>query len=222
VSTAVLFGVYINLITNALQQVSLLAAIAQAGWSNGWAVAGLATVLLQLWLPRIDKLSRKEKYEIVRAILELSARAIVYPRPVEQVDIRAFCHLADPQNEELKPFCRWSLGYTTDSGTHIPYTGEAAKQFLIAQAFNTKEILAENLPINGTRNLPRRLVNRIKPNLRCVLAAPLRNFDDDAFESIGTVSFDSSKSLREIGFDKQGAKDIAKLVAECIFLLLRE
>jgi hypothetical protein len=220
--TAVFVGIYINLITSDLQRDNLFTVIQQAGWTNLWAILSLFTLMLQVLLPGVEKISQENKHRIIKNLLEASARSLVYPRSIAQYEIRAFYHEADTVKGEFKPLCRWVEGYATDMATQIPFQGDQTDIFVISRAYRDKTILAENLPQNYPQSLPERLRGKIKKNLKCVLAAPVQNYEDDGQEVIGVIAFDSVKSLRDVGFDQQGAKDIAKLLAESIFILLTE
>ena len=51
-------------------------------------------------------------------------------------------------------------------------------------------------------------------DLRCVLAAPIIHQSEKRV--IGVISFDSSKTLNEIGFDSDAGKTLAQMVAGVI------
>lgn len=163
-----------------------------------------------------------DKRIIIEVLLETSARAIIHPQTHTQVFIRAFCHRADNQKKELIPVCFWCPHYTEDYDAHIPFEMPSSKPFVISAAYKEKKIIARNVPPNHLNLYPPELKNRILPELKCILAAPICNFDSEGGDVLGTVCFDSSShTLQEIGFDSETAKDILRLLAKSIYLVMK-
>jgi hypothetical protein len=145
----------------------------------------------------------------IEGLLEAAARALVHPHS-DRV-IRAFCHKADPATKELVPFCSWHPG--DDSGAHIPFEGKNASGFVIVRAFREKRIMWKDDP-------PRPRKYNVWRDLKSVLAAPVRDYNDDEDPCWGTICFDSDRSAKEMGFDSDGARKIVRLIARSIHRLL--
>jgi hypothetical protein len=218
---AVLTAIYVNLLTSIPRQGSLIGTIPHMGWSNLWGISALVAFYLQIRTFNLDKPSKNDKEQALNSLLEAAARSIIYPRNLEKLDIRIFCHLADTENKVLKPICKWSLHFSEDFSAPIPYEGTHAEYFVISKSYKRKEVIAEELPYDHNKLYPDNISNKIKPTMKCIIAAPVCNFDDDAELPLGTVALDSSKTLRETGFSTQEAKDIIKLIAECVYFLIR-
>lgn len=219
--TAFFASIYVNLLTNGFQQGNIIPAIYSLGWNNIWGMATLLTFLLQIGIASLEEVPIVDREKSLKILLEAAARSIAYPHDVEGLDIRIFCHIADKNIKALRPQAKWTHHYSDDDITAIPYSGTGADKFIISKAFNKKRIIAENLPLDHISDYPEELKTQIKPQIRCVLAAPIWGFDNPSSTPLGTISIDSIKPLQETGFDTSDAKDIIKLIAECVYFSLR-
>jgi hypothetical protein len=77
-------------------------------------------------------------------------------------------------------------------------------------------------PNRASQSISRILVPFPLGNIQaCPLQWPNKDFKEPAFSPIGTISFDSSKPLKETPFDSPEGKKLAELVAGTIFELLK-
>lgn len=220
------FGIYINLLTGRMDA-GLPAALRALGGANLWAIAGIAAAVVQVFLVSLQEQSREDREEdnetrVIASMIEAAARALIYPRSPESVFVRAFCHIADDAKKELRPLCMWSPHYVPDSDLCIPCDGEGADAFTVVQAYKSRHIVVNRITDQTRAKYPEPLRAMISTDLQCVLAAPIRDFNDSGGPVLGTIAFDSTSSLEDMAFDKADAKDIAKLFAQGVFLLLRE
>jgi len=223
---ALSIGFYVNLVTQrddlrtALLSGHILSFISSSGRLNFLLFCAVSIVVARQRLARRwSALSRKD---VITKLLEAAAKALVLPRSVERVPIRAFCHLADLKTKKLVPFCTWSLYPYPHYDALIPFEGRESEVFVISRAFQKGSVLAEELPANHIDLTPPDLRDKMWKNIRCVLAAPIRQFDISGSEVLGTISFDSSHPLTSLGFDKPQAEQICILYASSIFELLRK
>jgi hypothetical protein len=179
------------------------------------AIVVVRQILARSW----SALSRKD---VITKLLEAAAKALVLPRSVERVPIRAFCHLVDLKTKKLVPFCTWSLYPYPHYDALIPCEGPESQVFVIARVYQKGSVLAEELPDNHIDITPPDLRNKMWKDIRCVLAAPIRQFDMSGSDILGTISFDSSHPLTSLGFDKPQAEQICILYASSIFELLQK
>lgn len=171
---------------------------------------------------RIEGDQRVINRKVIESLLQAAARAITYSRTDKTVYIRAFCHQPDSQKKVLVPIGFWSPHFENDYNARIPLLRETAKPFVISTAYNDKTIVARDIPPNHLELYPPHLKKRILPNLKCVLAAPICDFEPGGNEILGTISLDSSShTLKEIGFDKDEAKDIIEAFAKSIYFLMK-
>ena len=183
-----------------------------------------AHLTLLLLLPPRRKQSvviSETKREALSKLLEAAARMVAYPREPAEVGLRAFCHRADPTTHTLQPLCYWSAHHVDEYAAPIPYSGRWRNTFVISTAFNERNVIARQLDDDTRKQYPRELRDKIRADLKCVLAAPLCAFEPDGNAPIGTLAFDSDQcTLEEIGFNSDAAKHISQVFAEAVYGLL--
>ncbi len=202
---------------NLLGQFRLIQFVSDSGKLNLLLVIACSIVFCRYKIS--GSLSEANRKEAIEHLLHASARALVFPS--EKVRIRAFCHLADTKTKELLPYCSWSPHQDTDSDVRVPYEGSDSSIFVIAKAFKRRHVIAEELPPNHLDQTPQGIRDMVWKDIRCVLAAPIRDFSKSDSEILGTISFDTSQPLSSIKFDTPSAKDICVLYARAIYDLLK-
>lgn len=126
----------------------------------------------------------------------------------EGTSFRMFCHLADADHTVLRPLCRWSERHTDDYNAGIPLNPPDSDPFVISRAFRERKIVAENLTDGHLGSYPLSLRTKILPSLKCVVAAPICDFEPISSEPLGTISIDCSTSrLEELGFGQDSFKE---------------
>jgi hypothetical protein len=211
---------YVNLVTPWLS-----GTFADLGSSFTWIIAALVLVGAQIATIVIisgGNPKREAVREQVRSLLEVTTRALVHPHKLDHYPIRAHCRLADVKAKRLNSFCQWSYPVCNDSELPIEYDGTDRDVLVISKAFRNKMILAEDLPEDHHDRYAGTHRGRIWDELRCVLAAPIRDPGDANAAPVGTLSFDSSRPLSLVRFDSDEAKRLAELVAASIYSLLRD
>lgn len=222
---AVCIAIYVNLITGEPQSKSDLQAgrpdraISQMGWSNFWILAALGLMVCQAKIARPRRPSDDVLCAAITDLLQAATRALIYPKRVDQAPVRAFCHIADRNKRILRPYCTWSFHQFEDRDAQIPYEGPDATPFVIARAFNQKRVVVEPISSTHLNDYSESLKEKIWPELQCVAAAPIRDFQDADSEPLGTIALDSSLPLSALPLDRRDAKDILSLIAHCVYIL---
>jgi hypothetical protein len=212
-------GIYVNLVTPSLSKL-----FGDPGSSFFWVIVAL--VLIGTQVAVIVAVSggspkREAVQDQVRSLLEATTRALIHPHK-GQYPIRAQCRLADPKTKKLVPFCQWSEPFCNDSTLSIDYDGQDRDVLIISRVYRNSVVLAEDLPSNHNTLYVGNHQGMIWQELRCVLAAPIRDPRDLTAVPIGTISFDSSKPLSTVKFDTHEAKKLAEVVAGSAFTLLND
>ena len=212
-------GIYVNLVTPSLSKV-----FGDSISSFVWAVIALVLIGVQV-VVLIAVSGGSPKREAVqdqlRSLLEATTRALIHPHK-EEYPIRAQCRLADARTKKLVPFCQWSKPFCNDSTLPIDYDGPDRDVLVISRVYRNNVILAEDLPFNHNSLYVGNHQGMIWQELRCVLAAPIRDPRDLTASPIGTISFDSSKPLSAVKFDTLEARKLAEVVAGSAFTLLND
>lgn len=172
---------------------------------------------------RVDRIRSKPSDDVVHttieSILEAAARALVHPNSIEDVPVRAFCDRAQVETRTLIPECRWTNHHYEDRNVPIPYDGPDSDQIVIARCFREKKVIAQELPDQWRSGVRAELQEIIWADIRSVLAAPIRDETDPDSVCLGVLCFDTSVALKDVGFDSPQAKDIAVLIASCVYRL---
>lgn len=183
-------------------------------------VVAVACLVGQVW---VDQVRSKPTHDVVHAtiesLLEAAARALVHPKSIDQVPVRAFCHRANSSKQTLDPVCRWSYHHYNDKDVPIPYTGPGTDEIVIAKAFCQGTVIARELSPEWRESTRPDVGQVVWSDIRTVLSAPIKDFTDPNSEVLGTVTFDSSAAMNVVKFDKENAADIAALMAACIYRL---
>jgi hypothetical protein len=156
-------------------------------------------------------LDRKEKVSLIERMLEMTARALVYPQGWETVVIRSYCHTLDRKRSCLHYVTSRASDDYDDVGVDIPLdakdqSGECV--FVIAQAVLQRETTYRELPAARS---PAETRAHIWKDIGYVLACPI--FDPNlprSFEScLGVVSIDASRAQgAQLDLDGVRARDI--------------
>jgi len=148
-----------------------------------------------------------------------------------------YCHAADQETGLLYPTNIVSVHRDDDYGVAIPFRGPESQPFIIAQAMRSKQIAKANLPTNHRDSYPDNLRRRIRASLKCVIAAPIMDYDPDEIVDyhpnsqeaipLGTISLDcDSANLDQLGMvNPEGdvldeINDILKSCARVVYLIL--
>lgn len=165
---------------------------------------------------------RDEQVEIIRRVLELAARALVFPMSWEEVHIRAYCHRLDKRQRYLR-YVAARASYTyDDTYMDIPLDAvgeDGARIYVIAEAACDCHTVHRELPDERTTQEHEQ---HIWDTVHFVLAAPI--FERDAARRfdrcMGVVSIDTTRAggaLVDLG--DQRAADILGKVAQTISYL---
>ncbi len=215
-------AVYVHAIENstARRGVSgLLSTLEATGWSNAFVVAlFVALVVHGLAVRTARTLRRDDQMFAVGQLLEVAARALVFPESWDAVEVRAFCHRLDRKGKWLQYAVGRSSHAHDDVWDPVPVDElrpDGQPVFVIAEAAKThntvlRELSSERSPVEKGLN--------VWKDIRVVLAAPIRDPDDRVHgRCLGTVSFDTSESGRGILVDnEQRSRDIIAEVARGI------
>jgi hypothetical protein len=157
---------------------------------------------------------------IVGHILHATSLALVYPHNPRDVPFRTFVHLADEETRTLRPVWWWSLQYFDDYDAPIPL-GDEDSPFVIARAYATVRPVGMDLRPDHTASYPRNLRDRIMPDLRCVLAVPIHDYEPgSSTPPLGTISIDSTRTLGELGFDSDEVNSVLVSCAKAVHQVL--
>lgn len=117
-------------------------------------------------------------------------------------ELRMYCHVADRHSRQLYPISCQSFAIDDDSWVAIPYEGDDAREFVVADAMRERKIVARNLPPDHIKRYPRRLRRYIRADLKCVVAWPVQAYGppDQDKAPFGVVSLDCVSS-RLVGLD---------------------
>jgi len=148
---------------------------------------------------------------LVEESLETVCRAMSVPVTPEEVSLRAF--IFRKEGEEL--VCRhyWDPNPSDEEVgvTRFKITPEVAKEVVVVRCFLDNRLRStgwdkDNPESRGVRPLPDDFSGaegKVKPNLTCVLAAPIRNENGDIW---GVVDFDTSNRDGEILLKSEWAR----------------
>jgi hypothetical protein len=157
---------------------------------------------------------------IVGHILHATSLALVYPHNPREVPFRTFLHLADPESRTLRPVWWWSLQHFDDYDAAIPL-GDEESPFVIARAFAAVRPVGMDLAADHRRDYPANLRDRIMPDLRCVLAVPIHDYEPaGTAPPLGTISIDSTCNLAELGFDSDEVNSVLVSCAKAVHQVL--
>jgi hypothetical protein len=172
--------------------------------------------------PTSTKSLKEMKKEAVKTILRAASLAILYPKTIETVHIRAFYHEADKVKKVLRPLCYWDPHHADDYNALIPYEGPGSEHFIISEAYNRKRIVGKNLPENHINLYSPELRDKIRPNIKCIFAAPISDFESNDSEVLGTLCFGiTNATIEELGFDSDLAYDMIELFAKSIYFIMK-
>jgi hypothetical protein len=219
----VAIGIYVNLITSSPERTS---ALLKVNLGDFFRLSGNVTVFLLVAIACFvatvlltNSFSRDRKL-VVKQFLEALARALIFPQTDSNLAIRATCRIYNKKKQHLETYAFYGDPADADPFQPIPTDGERSKPFSIVKALKEKRIVASDIPPGAKYPDDIRVWKRI----RSVLAAPLRDYDEfgPQGEVLGTISFDSSKPLTALHFDKEGAREICRISASCIYRILKE
>ena len=139
-------------------------------------------------------------------------------QPQSELEIRAFCHLYNEKKKELYTYCAWGYQWNEDFDSTVPCNHPNSDKFIIVRAFQQRKPFAEDVGLDGVVGMP----VPVWPELKCVLAAPIRDFNDPLCQPLGTINFDSNRTLEEAHFKGKRAEEICLLYASSIYDLLKD
>lgn len=142
----------------------------------------------------------KSKEKDVLFILEIAARLVADRAKLNHNQIRAFCHLFDPTDKQLKPFVCFTGDRQHDDRTlSVPCSGDPAHQqvedwFIISKAFRNGRYYCEDIDWPQAATLPNRGPVNVWSDLKAVAAYPLRRIGE-LDNNLGTIAVDSAKKI---------------------------
>ncbi len=210
-------GVYVNALSDRLRSPI-------PSWQDfvvepfqAWLVITLLCLGMVNWLRSVSQIEGRR--DQLRRLHEAFARAILFPRK-ERIRLRVFCHLADTRRKLLFPFCSWSWTHFPDYDRPVPYAGAGSDIFVIAEAYLSRDAVARNLPIDHLARTPSHVA--VWPDIRSVIAAPIRDFDDPDCVPLGTISLDCDRTLEALKLDQVESQEMARIYAAAVYRLLKE
>ena len=185
-------------------------------------VRGTATAAAQILdVVRTSKLGAKTS-ETTHQILQAATRLIAHRAGVTENEVRGFLHIYRNEGNCLVPVYPYAGSHIyEDAGIAIPCQAEDGKDwYVVARAYRTNRFHCDE--IDWTADLPK-ITHAVDiwPDLKSVVSHPLRPAARPDIAPIGTVSFDSSKPLADLGWktDKD-FHDIVKLLASVMFTVV--
>jgi hypothetical protein len=176
------------------------------GWSNAFLAVLVVAIIAHAFVIRTARLMHQDDQTFaVGQLLEVAARALVFPESWETVEVRAFCHRLDRKGKKLHYIAHRSSHRHDDVWEPVPLDAVDAtgrQVFVIAEAAKTHNTVLRELPphrseIEGKLN--------VWPDIGVVLAAPIRDPTDRRHgHCLGTVSFDTSQASKAILVDNVG------------------
>jgi hypothetical protein len=202
---------------------SVFETVETLGWSNVFLTILVIAIIVHALVIRSARLMRQDDQTFaVGQLLEVAARALVFPESWETVEVRAFCHRLDRRRKKLHYVAHRSSHRHDDVWEPVPLDAvdETGLQiFVIAEAAKTHNTVLRELPphrsaIEGRLN--------VWPDIGVVLAAPIKDPTDRRHgRCLGTISFDTSRASKAILVDNAGrSRDIIAEVALGIGQLL--
>ncbi len=183
----------------------------------------LGVLVTHVVLFRINRvMSRDERVEILKKVLEIAARALVFPESWDVVTVRAYCHRFDHKGRLLHYVASRSSDSYDDVFTDIPMDEmdeDGRRLFVIAEAVANGNTTFRKLPAKRT---PAEVQAHIWDGVRFVLACPIYERGQVKSEKtcLGVVSFDTSRDGGEkISLDGKRARDIIAELAKTVSLL---
>jgi hypothetical protein len=171
--------------------------------------------------PPAGLLPDERRRPVVERLLAAAVLAMAYPRSLEEVNLRAWCHLADRRRKVLVPFASSVQHYTVDRLVEVPCTGRSSRPFVIAEAFNSKAVRVKPITAAQKRAYTAGFRDRIPEELLWVLAAPIRAFERPDEEVLGTVSIDCLRGGEAPRLSARAAGDLVESLAAVLYRLLR-
>lgn len=100
----------------------------------------------------------------------------------------------------------------------MPCNHPDSNRFVIVRAFKERDVKAKNVAPSEVSGMP----VAVWPELKCVIAAPIRDFNDPQCKPLGTINFDSNRTLEEVHFEGKRAQEICRVYASSIYDLLKD
>lgn len=161
-------------------------------------------------------LGSRAQDQVVGNVLEIAAKALVYPESWDVVTVRSFCHRLDRKNRVLHYVTSRASHHFDDEFTDIPVDAidvDGKRIFVVAQAVVDGGTVFRHLPDLRT---PEEIAKHIWPGIRYVLASPIYRADAPRNEAncLGVISFDTSEAGgQKIDLDGERAGDMVRQVA---------
>jgi hypothetical protein len=156
--------------------------------------------------------------ETAHQILEAAARLIAQRAGLKEDEVRGFLHIYRHEDKRLVPVYPYAgRQIYEDAGILIPCQSKDDQNwYIISRAFSANRF--DCAEVDWTADLEKIRHSRdIWPDLKSVVVHPVRPVARPDIDPIGTISFDSSKQLTELGWktDKE-FHSIVKLLAGAI------
>lgn len=185
-------------------------------WHFSWLgfIFALATVGLYLGRLLLSKdLPLSAKKAAAKRILDAAEKMLSLGE--NNVEVHAYCHTVDKERKCLVPFC-YGGDWRAEVDHKIPLDD---KRFVIVNAFDSHGIERRDL-----KDDERGVLSKVPvwDKMRCVLASPIRDFEDAACEPLGTISLGASRTLTELAWDTEKAERVCQFLASGIYELLRD
>lgn len=177
-------------------------------------VTAIAALLLQLGRLRLSNdLPPEAKKAATKKFLDAAECMLAFRD--SKAEVHTYCHTVDLQGKWLVPFCCGG-DWRPEKDRNIPLDN---KLFVIVNAFDSHDVKRKDLKPEE-RDKPGGIP--IWEKMRCVLAAPIRDFENANCEPLGTFSLAGSLSLKQLGWDTVEAERICRILASGIYELLKE
>ncbi|HEV2418486.1 MAG TPA: hypothetical protein VGX94_11835 [Terriglobia bacterium] len=185
-------------------------------WHFSWVGFIFALATVGLYLGRLflsNDLPVSAKKAATKKFLNAAEKMLSLGK--HKAEVHAYCHTVDREGNWLVPFC-YGGDWRAEVDHKIPLED---KRFVIVDAFDSHGTKKRDLKDEERGNLSD---VPIWDKMRCVLASPIRDFDDAACAPLGTLSLAGSRTLKELAWDTEQAARVCELLAAGIYELLRD
>jgi hypothetical protein len=162
---------------------------------------------------------REKLRPVIKKVLESMVRSLELSLTDSNVTIRGYCHLYNEKLNQLEHYVSVSPGsWHADQDMPVRCDDAGFEKFVICKAFKKSQPMKENLGKDAVENMP----FEIWQEMKCVLAAPIRDFDTPTPVPLGVVDFNANRTLEEVHFHDKRAMDMCRTCAETIYAILKE
>lgn len=212
---ACITGLYINLLTNKIDNKTFRATIIELSWWNLLILIVVVLVLLQNYIQNIPKKYLTQKKDsLISLILEAACNTLIYPETT--LHIRAIVTLCcDDKTGQRET--KYTFNAESDPERVAAYPNEFG---ITGEAFTKKSVVIKQLKVTHHKTYGDETKKHILPQVRTILAAPLLKSNNIKDEPLGVLAFDSINTIEELKWNKIQVRKIAQEWADILSKLL--